>query len=79
MSYRVPRVGSNCHLISNCDKIEFMIIVPLYAEIASDEQWRTVEKALRDLKVCFFTDDKIEGMELAEVESIIAGAKTLEV
>lgn len=56
-----------------------MLVVPFYLELASDEQWRAVEKALRDLKVCFFTDDRIEGMELAEVESLIAGAKALEI
>lgn len=56
-----------------------MLVVPFYLELASDEQWRAVEKALREMNIHFFTDDKIEGMELAEVESLIADAKTLEI
>lgn len=56
-----------------------MIVVPYYLELASDEQRLWLENVLREMNIHFFTDDKIEGMELAEVESLIAGAKVLNI
>ena len=50
-----------------------MIVVPFYLELASDEQWLRVEKALRDLKVCFFTADKLESLPLEEIEKHFRG------
>lgn len=56
-----------------------MIVLPYYLELASDEQRLRLENTLREMNICYFTDDKIEGMELAKVESLVVGAKTLEI
>ena len=56
-----------------------MLVVPYYLELVSDEQLQRVEKALREMNACFFTDDKIEGMELAEVQRLVEGAKSLDI
>jgi hypothetical protein len=61
------------HLISFCDNITYMVVVPFYLEIASDEQWHEVEKALREMKVCFITTEKLEGVTLEGVETILRG------
>jgi hypothetical protein len=50
-----------------------MVVVPLYLELASDEQWLQVEKALRVLRVVFFTADKVEGLTLEQVEKRVMG------
>lgn len=42
-----------------------MVVVPFFLELASDEQWQQVEKALHELGVCFFTRERLtlEGVE----------------
>ena len=50
-----------------------MIVVPFMLELASNEQWYEVEKKLREMKICFFEGEKIEGMTLEEVEKVWRG------